>query len=99
MRYRSTSGDAGSGPELFKIVPQYDLDVMKDRQICSKLPPRPARFREVLLKERPIWYWFTGIPHYLFWRSICLLLQFRWNVEAGLRTETNTPLSEEITAR
>jgi len=86
--------------DLFKIVPQYDLDVMKDRQDLFDIATSVLRgFREVLLKERPDLVLVHGDTSTTFFGALsAYYLQIPvGHVEAGLRTRNKySPFPEEI---
>lgn len=49
--------------EIFKITPDYDLDIMKARQTLDEITSNVLlHLGDVIEKKSPILYWFTVIP-------------------------------------
>ncbi len=54
MRYSAAQADAGLGACHFGVVPDYDLNIMKDRQTLFNITTNILNgINEVLEKERP----------------------------------------------
>lgn len=86
--------------KLFSIVPEYDLDIMKDRQTLFDITTNVLnRIREVLEKEKPDVVLVHGDTSTTFVTALaCFYLQIPvGHVEAGLRTyNIYSPYPEEF---
>lgn len=86
--------------ETFKVVPDYDLSIMKDRQTLFDVTTNIlARIKEVLEKERPDVVLVHGDTSTTFVTALaCFYLQIPvGHVEAGLRTyNIYSPYPEEF---
>lgn len=86
--------------DIFKVKPDYDLDIMKDKQTLFDITVNILeRIREVLLKEKPDVVLVHGDTSTTFVTALaCFYLQIPvGHVEAGLRTyNINSPWPEEF---
>ncbi len=86
--------------ETFKIVPDYDLSIMKDKQTLFDITANILlKIREVLEKERPDVVLVHGDTSTTFVTALaCFYLQIPiGHVEAGLRTYgIYSPYPEEV---
>lgn len=89
--------------KLFEIIPNYDLDVMEENQILSRVVSNVSeRFATIVTRVKPNWILVQGDTTTTF---ICALIAFFHKVkvghiEAGLRTRDKfNPFPEEMSRR
>jgi len=86
--------------EVFKIVPDYDLNIMKEKQTLVEITVRALKgLEEVMIKEKPDIVLVHGDTSTTFLGSLAAFYQQIpvGHVEAGLRTwDKKSPFPEEI---
>lgn len=89
--------------ELFEIIPDYDLDVMRDNQTCSQVAAAIMSGLEPVLRiERPDWVLVQGDTTTVMSAALAAFHNGVnvGHVEAGLRTyDKHRPFPEEINRR
>ena len=89
--------------ELFEIVPDYDLDVMREDQTCTQVAAAiMSGLEPVLQVERPDWVLLQGDTTTVMSTALAAFHNgvSIGHVEAGLRTfDKNRPFPEEINRR
>lgn len=89
--------------ELFEIIPNYDLDVMRENQTCSEVAAAiMSGLEPVLQEERPDWVLVQGDTTTVMSAALAAFHNGVnvGHVEAGLRTfDKHRPFPEEINRR
>ena len=84
--------------DIFKIKPDYDLNIMQDRQTLADITTRAVEgFDDVFGRQSLIWFWFTATLQ-LCCIPCCFYARIKvGHVEAGLRTyDKYSPYPEEM---
>ena len=85
--------------ETFKVVPNYDLNIMGKSQTLLEITTKILdKLDPIIKKKSQIWYWFMEIQQLLCYQFSCFYNQVRiGHVEAGLRTfDKYSPFPEEM---